>query len=99
MFLCVSPNPAIDKRLIVPSLSRGKVNRARTIQGYPGGKSAHVAMVLHTLGGNPAGSVHVAVRAAANCWPGFPLSAFRRLRAQRISQRAQIWKSSKTMAP
>ncbi len=53
MFLCVSPNPAIDKRLIVPSLSRGKVNRARTIQGYPGGKSAHVAMVLHTLGGKP----------------------------------------------
>src|SRR5271156_727547 len=53
MFLCVSPNPAIDKRLIVPSLSRGKVNRARTIQSYPGGKSAHVAMVLHTLGGKP----------------------------------------------
>src|SRR5580693_7531465 len=53
MFLCVSPNPAIDKRLIVPSLSRGKVNRARTIQGYPGGKSAHVAMVLGTLGGSP----------------------------------------------
>jgi tagatose 6-phosphate kinase len=53
MFLCVSPNPAIDKRLIVPSLIRGRVNRARTVQDFPGGKSAHVAMVLHTLGERP----------------------------------------------
>jgi 1-phosphofructokinase family hexose kinase len=53
MFLCVSLNPAIDKRLILPSLSRGHVNRVRTLQSFPGGKSAHVAMVLHTLGGRP----------------------------------------------
>lgn len=53
MFLCVSPNPAIDKRLVVPSLLRGQVNRVRAAQGLPGGKSAHVAMVLHTLGGRP----------------------------------------------
>ena len=53
MFLCVSPNPAIDKRLVVLQLSRGQVNRVRTVQGYPGGKSVHVAMVLQTLGGSP----------------------------------------------
>jgi 1-phosphofructokinase family hexose kinase len=53
MFLCVSPNPAIDKRLTVASLSRGQVNRVRAVKGFPGGKSAHVAMVLQTLGGKP----------------------------------------------
>src|ERR1700680_1118017 len=53
MFLCVSPNPAIDKRLMVPSLVRGQVNRGRVVQNFPGGKSVHVAMVLHTLGGKP----------------------------------------------
>ncbi|MGB6883820.1 MAG: 1-phosphofructokinase family hexose kinase [Candidatus Acidiferrum sp.] len=53
MFLCVSSNPAIDKRLTMPSLVRGQVNRVRTVQGFPGGKSAHVAMVLQTIGGRP----------------------------------------------
>ena len=53
MFLCVSPNPAIDKRLVVPSLLRGQVNRVRSVKGFPGGKSVHVAMVLRTLGGSP----------------------------------------------
>jgi tagatose 6-phosphate kinase len=37
----------------VPSLVRGRVNRARAVQDFPGGKSAHVAMVLHTLGERP----------------------------------------------
>src|SRR5579864_846783 len=53
MFLCVSPNPAIDKRLTVSSLLRGQVNRVRSVQSFPGGKSVHVAMVLRTLGGSP----------------------------------------------
>ena len=53
MFLCVSPNPAIDKRLKLPSLSRGQVNRVRGVQSFPGGKSVHVAMVLQTLGRKP----------------------------------------------
>src|SRR6202167_2184193 len=53
MFVCGSPNPAIYKRLMVSSLVRSHVNRARTVQGFPGGKSVHVAMVLHTLGGRP----------------------------------------------
>jgi tagatose 6-phosphate kinase len=53
MFLCVSPNPAIDKRLTVSSLQRGQVNRVRAVQSFPGGKAVHAAMVLQTLGGQP----------------------------------------------
>ena len=53
MFLCVSPNPAIDKRLTMPALLRGHVNRVRGVQSFPGGKSAHVAMVLRALGAEP----------------------------------------------
>lgn len=53
MFLCVSPNPAIDKRLTVSCLLRGEVNRVRAVQSFPGGKAVHVAMVLQTLGGHP----------------------------------------------
>jgi tagatose 6-phosphate kinase len=53
MFLCVSLNPAIDKRLTMERLQRGKVNRARSAESYAGGKAAHVAMVLKTLGEKP----------------------------------------------
>jgi 1-phosphofructokinase family hexose kinase len=53
MFLCVSANPAIDKRLTIASLRHGGVNRALTSKGYAGGKAAHVAMVLQTLGEKP----------------------------------------------
>jgi 1-phosphofructokinase family hexose kinase len=53
MFLCVSPNPAIDKRLTLTLLQRARVNRAREVQNFPGGKSTHVAMVLRTLGVSP----------------------------------------------
>ena len=52
-FICVSPNPAVDKRLTVPSLAAGKVIRATSAQGFAGGKSTHVAMVLRTLGEAP----------------------------------------------
>lgn len=53
VFICVSPNPAIDKRLKVSSLVSGQVHRVRTVQRFPGGKAAHVAMVLRTLGEVP----------------------------------------------
>ena len=53
MFLCVSPNPAIDKRITLPSLVPGEIHRAFTVQSFPGGKSTHVAMVLRTLGEKP----------------------------------------------
>ena len=53
MFICVSINPAVDKRLTAASFQRGKINRVRTSDSFPGGKSVHVAMVLKTLGESP----------------------------------------------
>ena len=53
MFLCVSLNPAIDKRLRLKRLHVGSVNRASEVSPAPGGKAAHVAMVLQTLGADP----------------------------------------------
>jgi 1-phosphofructokinase family hexose kinase len=66
LFLCVSLNPAIDKRVTVSRLELGGVNRAVTSVAAPGGKAAHVAMVLQILGakvtwtglyGGPAGAI------------------------------------------
>jgi 1-phosphofructokinase family hexose kinase len=53
MFLCVSLNPGVDKRLQLKQLSRGKVNRVTHASAAAGGKAAHVAMVLATLGAGP----------------------------------------------
>jgi len=53
MFLCVSANPAIDKRLRLTRLTPGQVHRAVEALPTPGGKAAHVAMVLHELGADP----------------------------------------------
>jgi len=53
MFLCVSVNPAVDWRLKLPRLQTGAVNRVTEASAAPGGKAAHVAMVLQTLGANP----------------------------------------------
>jgi 1-phosphofructokinase family hexose kinase len=53
MFVCVSLNPAVDKCLALAVLQLGKVNRAAKAEGAPGGKAAHVAMVLKTLGADP----------------------------------------------
>ncbi len=53
MFLCVSLNPAIDKRMRLERLQRGRVNRVTDVAPAPGGKAAHVAMVLRTLGADP----------------------------------------------
>jgi 1-phosphofructokinase family hexose kinase len=53
MFVCVSLNPAVDKRLRLERLRLGSVNRAMEVAPAPGGKAAHVAMVLKTLGAEP----------------------------------------------
>jgi 1-phosphofructokinase family hexose kinase len=52
-FWCVSVNPAIDKRMRLPKLLPGQVNRVSEVRAEPGGKGAHVAMVLRTLGADP----------------------------------------------
>jgi 1-phosphofructokinase family hexose kinase len=53
MFLCVSMNPAVDWRLKLPRLQPGAVNRVTEASAAPGGKAAHVTMVLQTLGAKP----------------------------------------------
>jgi len=52
-FWCVSANPAIDKRVRVSTLIPGRVNRISDVRAAPGGKAAHVAMVLLALGADP----------------------------------------------
>jgi 1-phosphofructokinase family hexose kinase len=47
--VCVSANPAMDRRLRVQSLMVGEVNRALSAQGFAGGKAAHVAMAARVL--------------------------------------------------
>jgi 1-phosphofructokinase family hexose kinase len=50
MLLCISANPAIDRRLRLENIAVGEINRALSAQNFPGGKAAHVAMVAKTLG-------------------------------------------------
>jgi len=69
MFLCVSPNPAIDKRMTLPALTPGEIHRAQTVQGVSRGKSVHVAMVLKHSVLNRFGSAHVGARLATNSLP------------------------------
>lgn len=47
--VCVSVNPAMDRRLRVGSLTAGEVNRAKNAQSFAGGKAAHVAMSARAL--------------------------------------------------
>jgi tagatose 6-phosphate kinase len=53
MFLCVSPNPAMDTRVLVKELQPGQIHRIKSSCARAGGKAAHVAMVLQTLGRTP----------------------------------------------
>jgi 1-phosphofructokinase family hexose kinase len=48
--VCVSANPAMDRRIRLPKLIEGEVNRALGVQALPGGKAAHVAMAAQALG-------------------------------------------------
>lgn len=43
-------NAAVDKFLEVDSLRLGEVNRARSVQTWPGGKGLHVALTIAALG-------------------------------------------------
>lgn len=50
MIICVSANPAIDKRLVVDAIVIGEVNRVHSAIAFAGGKAAHVAMAAKALG-------------------------------------------------
>jgi 1-phosphofructokinase family hexose kinase len=51
--VCLSANPAMDRRLHMESLAVGEINRATSAQGLAGGKAAHVAMATLALGAHP----------------------------------------------
>ena len=51
--VCVSCNPALDRRLRVHSLLPGDVLRAQSSVALPGGKAAHVATAACALGAHP----------------------------------------------
>jgi 1-phosphofructokinase family hexose kinase len=53
MILCITPNPAIDRTLILPNLVLGSVHRAEKIIVAAGGKGLNVARTIRTLGGEP----------------------------------------------
>lgn len=53
MILCITPNPAIDRTLMLPGLVFGEVHRAQKIIVAPGGKGLNVARAIRTLGGEP----------------------------------------------
>jgi 1-phosphofructokinase family hexose kinase len=48
--LCVSANPAIDRRILLPALRLAEVNRATSVNPGAGGKAAHVAFAARSLG-------------------------------------------------
>src|SRR5678815_4464903 len=51
MILCITPNPAIDRTLLVPNLTLGNVQRAQQTIVAAGGKGLNVARAIRTLGG------------------------------------------------
>ncbi len=51
MILCVSPNPALDRTLLVPDFAAGKVLRAQSALAAAGGKGINVARAVRNLEG------------------------------------------------
>ncbi len=51
MILCITPNPAIDRTIIVPQLIPGEVHRAKKVIVAAGGKGLNVARAIRILGG------------------------------------------------
>jgi 1-phosphofructokinase family hexose kinase len=48
--VCISANPALDRRVRLSVLKLGEVNRAISAESFGGGKAAHVAMAAQALG-------------------------------------------------
>lgn len=51
MILCVTPNPALDRTLLVPDFAAGTVSRAQSTLEAAGGKGINVARAVRILGG------------------------------------------------
>lgn len=50
MIICITPNPAIDRTIILPRLAPGAVHRAEQTIVAAGGKGLNVARAISTLG-------------------------------------------------
>ncbi len=53
MILCITPNPAVDRTILLPSLVVGRIHRAQNILVAEGGKGLNVARTIRRLGGEP----------------------------------------------
>src|SRR6185295_6845245 len=53
MILCVTPNPAVDRALLVPGFVTGEVFRATQSMALAAGKGVSLARAAHTLGAEP----------------------------------------------
>lgn len=53
MILCVNPNAAIDKTVIVRSFQLDEIHRPEQVMAFPGGKGCNVARALNRLGAQP----------------------------------------------
>ena len=53
MIVCVTPNPAVDRTLVVPRLVPGAVHRTTRAIVAAGGKGLNAARVMLALGGKP----------------------------------------------
>ncbi len=51
--LCVTPNPAIDRTLVIPGWHAGAVQRPARVIVAAGGKGLNVARAIRVLGGDP----------------------------------------------
>lgn len=53
MILCLNPNAAIDKTIVVSSFEINKIHRPESVVALAGGKGCNVARALKTLGEEP----------------------------------------------
>jgi tagatose 6-phosphate kinase len=53
MILCVNPNAAIDKTIIMPGFRLNEIHRPAQVLAMPGGKGCNVARALKVLGEGP----------------------------------------------
>jgi tagatose 6-phosphate kinase len=53
MILCVNPNAAIDKTVVVPAFRLNEIQRPEQVLAFPGGKGCNVARALKLLGEAP----------------------------------------------
>jgi len=53
MILCVNPNAAIDKTVVVPAFRLNEIQRPEQVLMFPGGKGCNVARALNRLGESP----------------------------------------------